>query len=76
LITLLRQRGVPAVFIESTANPKVVERLGAEAGARLGGTLLSDSLHIQGRLGDSYLGMFAYNTRMIVSGLQSTPAKP
>ena len=77
LITLLRQRGVPAVFIETTANPKVVERLGIEAGARLGGTLLSDSLHLQGRLGDSYLGMFAYNTRIIVSGLQSTlEAKP
>jgi zinc/manganese transport system substrate-binding protein len=76
LIALLRQRGVPAVFIETTANPKVVERLGIEANAQLGGTLLSDSLQLPSRLGDSYLGMFAYNTRVIVSGLQRQLTKP
>lgn len=70
LITLLRSRGVPAVFIESTANPKVVERLGKDAGAHLGGTLLSDSLDVAGHLGDSYLGMFAHNVRTIVSALK------
>lgn len=70
LITLLRTRGVPAVFIESSANPKVVERLGTEAGARLGGTLLADSLDLPGRLGDSYLGMFAHNARTIVGALK------
>lgn len=70
LITLLRTRGVPAVFIESSANPKVVERLGTEAGARLGGMLLADSLDLPGRLGDSYLGMFAHNARTIVGALK------
>jgi zinc/manganese transport system substrate-binding protein len=70
LITLLRTRGVPAVFIESSASPKVVERLGTEAGARLGGTLLADSLDVPGRLGDSYLGMFAHNARTIVGALK------
>lgn len=70
LITLLRTRGVPAVFIETTASPKVVERLGIDAGAHLGGTLLSDSLDVPGSLGDSYLGMFAHNTRTIVSALK------
>jgi zinc/manganese transport system substrate-binding protein len=70
LITLLRTRGVPAVFIESSANPKVVERLGTEAGARLGGILLADSLDLPGRLGDSYLGMFAHNARTIVGALK------
>jgi len=70
LITLLRTRGVSAVFIESSANPKVVERLGIEAGARLGGILLTDSLDLPGRLGDSYLGMFAHNARTIVGALK------
>lgn len=70
LITLLRTRGVTAVFIESTANPKVVDRLGKEAGARLGGMLLADSLDVPGQLGASYLGMFAHNARMIVGALK------
>jgi zinc/manganese transport system substrate-binding protein len=71
LITRLRTRGVGAVFVESSANPKVVERLGIEAGARIGGTLLADSLAAPGRSGDTYLGMFAHNTRTIVAGLTS-----
>ena len=70
MITLLRTRGVPAVFVESSVNPKVVERLGTEAGARLGGMLLADSLNLPGRLGDSYLGMFAHNARTIVGALK------
>jgi zinc/manganese transport system substrate-binding protein len=70
LISLLRTRSIPAVFIESSANPKIVERLGTEAGARLGGILLSDSLDLSGQIGDSYLGMFAHNTRTIVGALR------
>ena len=70
LITLLRSRGVPAVFIETTASPKVVERLGIDAGAHLGGILLTDSLDVAGTIGDSYLGMFAHNARTIVSALK------
>jgi zinc/manganese transport system substrate-binding protein len=70
LIALLRRRGVPAVFIETTASPKVVGRLGAEAGARLGGTLFSDSLDRPGRPADTYLGMFAHNVRTMVSALK------
>jgi zinc/manganese transport system substrate-binding protein len=71
LITLLRTRGVGAVFIESSANPKVVERLGVEAGARIGGTLLADSLAAPGRPGDTYVGMFAHNARTIVAALNA-----
>jgi zinc/manganese transport system substrate-binding protein len=70
LIADLRKRQIPAVFIESTASPRVVERLGKEAGARLGGTLLADSLDLPGRLGSTYIGMFMHNTRIIVMGLQ------
>ncbi len=70
LIADLRKRGIPAVFIENSANPRMVERLGREAGARLGGVLLADSLDIPGRIGDSYLGLFMHNTRTIVGALQ------
>ncbi len=70
LIATLRKRGIPAVFVENSASPRTVERLGLEAGARLGGVLLADSLDTAGRLGDSYLGLFMHNTRVIVGALQ------
>jgi zinc/manganese transport system substrate-binding protein len=70
LIATLRKRGIPAVFVENSVNPRTVERLGVEAGARLGGVLLTDSLAASGHLGDNYLGLFMHNTRTIVGALQ------
>jgi zinc/manganese transport system substrate-binding protein len=70
LIALLRQRQVKAVFIENVANPKVVERLGAEGGAHLGGSLYTDSLDLPGRPAGTYIGMFLANVRTIVGGLK------
>ena len=70
LIALLRQRQVKAVFIETVANPKVVERLGAEGGAHLGGSLFTDSLALPGRPAGTYIGMFLSNVRTIVDGLR------
>ena len=70
LIALLRQRQVKAVFIESVANPKVVERIGAEGGAHLGGSLFTDSLDLPGRPAGTYIGMFLANVRTIVDGLR------
>ncbi len=70
LIALLRKRQVKSVFIENVANPKVVESIGREGGARLGGSLFSDSLDLPGRPAGSYIGMFLTNTRTIVNGLK------
>ncbi len=70
LITLLRARHVKAVFIESVASPKVVEQIGAEGGAALGGSLFSDSLDVPGAPAGTYIGMFLTNTRAIVDGLR------
>ena len=58
------------MFIENVANPKVVESIGREGGARLGGSLFSDSLDLPGRPAGSYIGMFLTNTRTIVNGLK------
>jgi zinc/manganese transport system substrate-binding protein len=70
LIALMRQRAIRTVFAENVVNPKVVERLGAEAGAVLGDALFSDSLDAPGRPAGSYIGMLLCNTRAIVNGLR------
>ncbi len=74
----IADRGVPAVFIESTINPRTVQAvldaardLGAEV--TIGGTLYGDALGEAGTLEGSYLGMMYVTTRRIVEGLGGDP---
>jgi zinc/manganese transport system substrate-binding protein len=70
LIALIRARQLRAVFIETMGSAKVIERIGAEGGAVLGGRLYSDSLAAPGEQASTYLGMFLANTRTIVRALR------
>ena len=69
LVGQIRDAGVPAVFIETTVNPKLLQQAADEADARVGGTLYGDSLGTPGTGADDYIGMMRHNTRSIVSGL-------
>ncbi|WP_164079219.1 metal ABC transporter solute-binding protein, Zn/Mn family, partial [Stenotrophomonas maltophilia] len=44
LIRQIRRERVPAVFVESIADPRLMEQVARESGARLGGRLYSDAL--------------------------------
>lgn len=71
---LLVERDVPAIFIESTINPRTVEAVRSAAASdgheiALGGRLYGDALgEADGPAGD-YLGMMRTNTRRIVEAL-------
>ena len=69
VIELITETGVPAVFIESTVNPKLIRQIADDTGARIGGSLYSDSLGDAYSEASTYLGMLRYNTRTIVRGL-------
>ena len=53
----------PALFLEIITDPRLMGRISAETGARVGGTLYSDSL--TGEKGDSptYIAMVRHNIR-------------
>lgn len=74
MIENIRQQGVPAVFIESSVNPKLLETAAAEAGVKIGGSLYSDSLGLPGSGAHTYLGMMLTNARTLASGLGGDPA--
>ena len=44
IITQIRAQKIPAVFLENVSDPRLMRRISQESGARLGGTLFSDSL--------------------------------
>lgn len=68
------ERGVPAVFIESTINPRTVQAVIDAADKRgqqvsIGGQLYSDAMGEDGTADGTYLGMLYTNTRHIVEAL-------
>ena len=66
---VIKSSGVPAVFIESTVNPKVLEQIAKDNGIVIGGKLYSDSIGNRESPAPSYIKMLEYNTNTIVSGL-------
>jgi manganese/zinc/iron transport system substrate-binding protein len=70
----IADRGVPAVFVETSVSPRTVEAVRAAVASRggevqLGGSLHSDALGEPGTPAGSYLGMFEENVTTIVEAL-------
>jgi len=68
LIEEIRTTGVKAIFAENIENPKVLQQITAETGAKIGGVLYADGLGT-GNAG-TYGGMVRTNVTTIVNALQ------
>lgn len=71
---VVTERQVPAVFIESTINPRTVQAVVDAAKqqgqpVRIGGELFSDAMGENGTADGTYIGMLYENTRQIVTAL-------
>ena len=69
VITQIRNLRIPAVFLENISDDRLIQRIAAETGARIGGTLYSDSL--TGEKGDAptYIDMVRHNIRTLTGAL-------
>ena len=69
IITQVKQAKTPAVFLENVTDPRLMQRISAETGARVGGTLYSDGL--TGEKGDAptYIDMVRHNIRVLTRAL-------
>ncbi|MDZ7829039.1 MAG: zinc ABC transporter substrate-binding protein [Halofilum sp. (in: g-proteobacteria)] len=79
MVDIVVERGVPAVFIESTINPRTIEAVIEAAGRRgheveLGGELFSDAMGEAGTPEGTYIGMLRANTLAIVAALGGASA--
>ena len=70
LIRQIRQEQIPAVFMENITDPRLIERISKESGARLGGTLYSDSLSDENGPVPTYLTMMRYNADTLSAALK------
>jgi zinc/manganese transport system substrate-binding protein len=71
IITQIRKQKIPAVFMENVTDPRLLQRISAETGARIGGTLYSDALTDAGGAAPTYIDMIRHNVRQLVSALVS-----
>jgi len=69
LVDKLSGMRIPAVFVESTINPQLLQRLAKDLGIVIGGKLYADSLGDEESGADTYLKMLRQNTDVIVNGL-------
>jgi ABC-type Zn uptake system ZnuABC Zn-binding protein ZnuA len=65
----IKDRGVKAIFVESSVNPKLMRELASETGTKIGGQLYSDSMGEAGTAGETYIGMMRENVLTIVTAL-------
>ncbi len=65
----IQSSGVPAIFVESTINPKMMEQIAKDNDVIIGGSLFSDSLDEPGKPAGTYQGMLKANTDLITNGL-------
>lgn len=72
LIRIIEEQDLPAIFIESTINPKLMNQVAADAGIRIGGKLYADSMGPKGSGADSYTGMLSHAAQTLHAGLLAT----
>ncbi|BAF86562.1 ABC transporter periplasmic binding protein precursor [Azorhizobium caulinodans ORS 571] len=69
IIRQIKEQHIPAVFLENVTNPRLIERLGKESGAIVGGTLYSDALSRDNGPASTYIDLVRYNIRQLSGAL-------
>jgi zinc/manganese transport system substrate-binding protein len=69
IITQIRTQKIPAVFLENVSDPRLMRRISAETGARIGGTLYSDSLTGENGAAPTYIDMVRHNIKALTGAL-------
>ncbi|MCP8939727.1 zinc ABC transporter substrate-binding protein [Alsobacter sp. SYSU M60028] len=69
IIRQIRAEKIPAVFLENVTDPRLVERITRETGARIGGRLWSDALSARDGPAGTYIEMMRSNIRELTSAL-------
>ncbi len=69
LIRQIKAQSIPAVFVENISDPRLLEQIARETGARIGGTLYSDALSAADGPASTYLDMMRHNIRTLARAL-------
>jgi zinc/manganese transport system substrate-binding protein len=70
IIAQIRRQKIPAVFLENITDPRLMQTIARETGARIGGTLYSDALSAPGGPAATYIEMMRHNLRALTTALR------
>ena len=65
----IRSAHVHALFLDSITDPKAMQRIAAETGAVVGGTLYGNSLSPPGGEADTYVAMLRHDVATLKAGM-------
>jgi zinc/manganese transport system substrate-binding protein len=69
IITQIKQLKLPAVFLENVTDPRLMQRIAQETGARIGGKLYSDALTDANGDAPDYIALMRHNITQISAAL-------
>ena len=69
IIGQIRAQKIPAVFLENISDDRLIRRIAAETGAKIGGTLISDGLTGENGPAPTYIDMVRHNIKALTSAL-------
>ncbi len=69
IIRQIKAEKIPAVFLENVTDPRLVQRIAAESGAKIGGTLYSDALSPPDGPASTYIDMMRHNVLELSAAL-------
>jgi zinc/manganese transport system substrate-binding protein len=73
IISQIKTAKIPAIFLENISDPRLIQQMAAETGAKLGGTLYSDSLSDEKGDAPTYIEMVRHNIKALQSALAGAP---
>jgi zinc/manganese transport system substrate-binding protein len=71
IITQIRRDKAAAVFLENVTDPRLVQQIASETGAKVGGVLYSDALTDQSGDAPTYIDLIRHNLKQIAAALIS-----
>lgn len=69
IISQIRAAKIPAVFLENISDDRLIRRIAAETGSKVGGTLISDGLTGEKGPAPTYIDMVRHNIKALTSAL-------
>jgi len=69
IVRQIRAEKIPALFFENVADPRLVEQIARESGAKIGGKLYSDALSKPDGPAPTYLALMRHNARTLAAAL-------
>jgi zinc/manganese transport system substrate-binding protein len=69
IVDQIKKHKVTAIFTENISDPRLLDRIAKDSGAKVGGLLYADALTAPGTVADTYLKMFEHNVTTIVRGM-------